>query len=65
MITAEYDPLKYEGKMYADKLKENGNVILYKDYKELVHGFFNLPGLSAESMQAYYDIQAFIRKVVS
>ncbi|MDB5227504.1 MAG: alpha/beta hydrolase [Bacteroidota bacterium] len=64
LITAEYDPLKYEGKMYADKLKENGNVVLYKDYKELVHGFFNLPGLSDESMQVYYDIQAFIKKVV-
>ena len=64
VITAEYDPLKFEGKMYADKLKENGNVVLYKDYKELVHGFFNLPGLSDESMQVYYDIQAFIKKVV-
>ncbi len=64
VLTAEYDPLKDEGKEYADKLKENGNVVLYKDYQKLVHGFFNLPNLSSESMQAYYDIQAFIKKVV-
>lgn len=64
ILTAEYDPLKDEGKAYADKLKEAGNVVLYRDYKELVHGFFNLPKLSEESMQAYYDIQAFLKKVV-
>ena len=64
VLTAEYDPLKDEGKFYADTLKENGNVTIYKDYKHLVHGFFNLPILSEESMQAYYDIQAFLRKVV-
>lgn len=64
ILTAEYDPLKDEGKEYADKLKEAGNVVLYKDYKALVHGFFNVPKLSDEAMQAYYDIQAFIKKVV-
>ncbi len=64
ILTAEYDPLKDEGKEYADKLKEAGNIVLYKDYKALVHGFFNVPKLSDEAMQAYYDIQAFIKKVV-
>lgn len=64
VLTAEYDPLKDEGKEYADKLKENGNVVLHKDYKALVHGFFNIPKLSSECMQAYYDIQAFLKKAV-
>ncbi len=64
ILTAEYDPLKDDGKSYADKLQNHNNTVLYKDYKELIHGFFNLPKLSSESMQAYYDIQAFISKVV-
>lgn len=64
ILTAEYDPLKDEGKEYADKLRDAGNIVLYKDYKALVHGFFNIPKLSDEAMQAYYDIQAFIKKVV-
>lgn len=64
VITAEYDPLKDEGKEYADKLRNANNIVLYKDYKGLIHGFFNLPKLSTNSMQAYYDIQAFLRKVV-
>ena len=63
VLTAEYDPLKDEGKAYAEKLKQAGNVVLYKDYKEVVHGFFNLPKLSEESMQAYYDIKSFIKKI--
>ena len=64
LLTAEYDPLKDEGEAYAEILKENGNIVLYKDYKALVHGFFSMPGLSSECMQSYYDIQAFISKVV-
>lgn len=64
VLTAEYDPLKTEGKQYADKIKNAGNIVLYKDYKKLVHGFFNIPKLSQESMQAYFDIQAFLKKVL-
>jgi acetyl esterase len=64
VLTAEYDPLKDDGKSYAEKLEASGNAVLYKDYKALIHGFFNLPKLSSESMQAYYDIQAFLRKAV-
>lgn len=64
VLTAQYDPLKDEGKAYADKMKQDGNIVLYKDYKELVHGFFNLPKISDESIQAYYDIHSFLKKVV-
>ena len=64
VLTAEFDPLKDEGFAYAEKLKKSGNVVLYKDYAKLVHGFFNLPKLSNDAMQAYYDIQAFLKKVV-
>ncbi len=64
VITAEYDPLKDEGMEYAEKLKLAGNSVLQKDYKELVHGFFNIPKISDEAMQAYYDIQAFLKKMV-
>ena len=49
---------------YAEKLKLAGNSVLQKDYKELVHGFFNIPKISDEAMQAYYDIQAFLKKMV-
>lgn len=64
IITAEYDPLKDEGYIYHKKLSEAGNISVYKDYKNLVHGFFNFPGVDKEVMQCYYDIQAFLKKVL-
>ena len=64
VITAGYDPLKDEGMAYVDKLKDAENIVLYKDYKNLVHGFFNIPKVHDEAMQCYYDIQAFLKKVV-
>ncbi len=63
VITAEYDPLKDEGMEYASKLKEAGCQVLYKDYKALVHGFFNIPKVSDDAMQCYYDVQAFLKKL--
>ena len=64
VITAEYDPLKDEGIEYSNKLKDAGNIVKHKDYKNLVHGFFNIPKVDNEAMQAYYDIQAFLKKVI-
>lgn len=65
VLTAEYDPLKDEGFMYSQKMKEAGNTVWYKDYKALVHGFMNMPFLSSEAMRAYQDVQAFIKQEVN
>ena len=40
VMTAEYDPLCDEGKMYADKLQAAGVATEYVRYDGLVHGFF-------------------------
>lgn len=64
VLTAEFDPLKDEGKWYADKMRDAGNTVWYRDYKQLVHGFLNIPGLSDEGRQAFEDIRKFIREEV-
>lgn len=64
ILTAEFDPLKDEGFAYSEKLKEHGNIVWYKDYKALVHGFFNIPFISKEAFRAYEDIKAFLSKEV-
>jgi acetyl esterase/lipase len=56
--------LKDEGRIYAEKMKAAGNIVLHKEYKQLVHGFYNLPKLSDESIQAHFDVQAFLKKVL-
>jgi acetyl esterase len=64
VITAEYDPLLDDGKSYADKMSAAGVRVLYKEYKGLVHGFFNIPGIDPGGMQAYRDIRDFVQSVV-
>ncbi|PSR12126.1 MAG: alpha/beta hydrolase [Bacteroidetes bacterium] len=65
VFTAEYDPLKDEGRQYAEKLRAAGNEVLYKDYGGLIHGFMNMPKMSPHILGAYADIRAVLAKYLS
>lgn len=39
VVTAGCDPLRDEGKLYADSLKQNGVAVTYTDYDGMLHGF--------------------------
>jgi acetyl esterase len=62
VLTAQYDPLIDDGYNYYLQLKQAGNKALYKEYPELFHGFFNLPAMDKNALQAYKDIAEFIGK---
>jgi acetyl esterase len=49
IATANYDPLRDEGKAYADKLKAAGVQVVYKNY-ENVHGFFGIGEMGQQVM---------------
>jgi len=55
IITAGYDPLKDQGKAYADRLAASGVDTTYKDYPEMIHGFFNMTALSPDAKKAVKD----------
>ena len=47
VVTAGFDPLRDEGRRYADRLAEAGVPVRYRCYDDMVHGFFGmgvLPG---------------------
>ena len=43
IITAEFDPLRDEGKDYADALEEAGHSVRYREFPGVMHGFFGMP----------------------
>ena len=45
VITAEFDPLRDEGKAYADRLQAAGVTTTYSRYDGMIHGFFGLPAV--------------------
>lgn len=55
VITAEIDPLRSEGKGLADKLKESGVKVVYKNYKGVTHEFFGMAAVvdHAEDAQKF------------
>lgn len=63
LFTAEYDPLKDEGRKYADKLKAAGNEVLFKEYPGMIHGFISMPRLSKRILGTYEDIQKVLAGV--
>ncbi|WP_235945437.1 alpha/beta hydrolase fold domain-containing protein [Metallococcus carri] len=54
--TADHDPLRDEGKEYADLLAAQGVSVRYTGYRGVPHGFLNLPGVAPAAVQARAEI---------
>ncbi|MFM9861980.1 MAG: alpha/beta hydrolase [Micropepsaceae bacterium] len=62
VVTAGFDPLKDEGKAYADKLNHAGVAAVYMDYPGMVHGFFNMSGVIPTAREAIADAAKAVRQ---
>jgi acetyl esterase len=61
VITAEFDPLRDEGEMYAARLREAGNEVTAKRYDGMIHGFVSFAGMVDHGKQAIKDAAAGLR----
>ena len=52
MLTAGYDPLRDEGRAYADRLIDAGVKTTYVNYPGTIHGFFSLTRFLSQGLKA-------------
>lgn len=62
VITAEYDPLRDEGRAYAERLAEAGVPTEYTNYEGVFHGFFGMTAQLPRARRAVDDACARLRK---
>lgn len=52
VITADIDPLRMEGKQYADKLRAAGVPVRYRNFEGVTHEFFGMGGVVDTAKEA-------------
>ncbi|MCA1756441.1 MAG: alpha/beta hydrolase [Bacteroidales bacterium] len=62
IITAGCDPLRDEGRGYAELLEKAGNYVDYREYDGMIHGFVSLYHLFKEGRDALDVIEEFINE---
>jgi acetyl esterase len=61
VITAEFDPLRDEGRAYADSLRRAGTPVVYREYPGMVHGFATMAGVLDQGKQAVQEAADALR----
>lgn len=65
IVTAEYDLLTAEGKLYGDKLRAAGVEVTNLHYDGAIHGFFSMASMLPIGQRAIADISACISRVAA
>jgi len=65
VVTAGFDPLRDEGRDYADKLDAAGVSVTYVNYPGMVHGFFSMRSLIPKAREAVAAAAAAVKEGVA
>ena len=65
VITAEFDPLRDEGEMYAARLRDSGVAAALVRYDGMIHGFFSMAGVLEQGKNALALAAAQLRSAFS
>jgi len=63
VLTAEYDPLRDEGEVYAARLRDAGVDVSLTRCAGLIHGFFSMGGIVPAAYRAVCDVARAVREV--
>jgi acetyl esterase len=62
IVTAGFDPLRDEGRAYADRLREAGVDVVYREYPGQIHAFVSLTKAIPQGMVATLEIADYLRR---
>ena len=61
VITAGHDPLKDEGRAYAERLEAAGVEVRHVEHPTMIHGFFGMPDVSPKVLEVVGEVGAVLR----
>ncbi|PSL50595.1 acetyl esterase [Salsuginibacillus halophilus] len=65
ILTAEYDPLRDEGELYAEKLHEAGVPVNTIRYEGVMHGFVSFFEVMESGQQGLQDTSQFVQRMTA
>src|SRR5262249_25384041 len=60
IVTAGFDPLRDEGRAYADRLREAGVEVLYREYPGQIHAFVSLTKAIPQGMAGTLEVADYL-----
>src|SRR5262244_2146334 len=62
VITAGFDPLRDEGRLYADRLREAGVDVVYHEYPGQIHAFVSLTKVIPQGVEGTLEVADYLRR---
>ena len=62
VITAGFDPLRDEGRLYTDRLRGAGVDVVYHEYPGQIHAFISLTKVIPQGMECTLEVADYLRR---